>query len=305
MSALELSLTEPARTLFAQTAPVLSEWLAPILPPDGAWCIGGGTVLAAQWRHRLSTDVDVFVPGRTGMAALSPEWDPGFVNVMQSLGAIHVAVQASSLKFTFPSGRVKITALDPKPPIEPQRATVDGQEVHVLANVCILAGKIAGRGLRMPSRDVFDICVAQERDPLALQGAVNHVSAPMRAEIIARLMEGERRYVAKAPEEILESAQQWKRLLSDAPSEAAKILADCAYVNVELAFADQSASVGIETRGGDRASSRFGTPKALLDGLLGMGLEQWVVGSYRTTEEFLAEAQREFRAMRDDGKGGG
>ena len=239
------------------------------------------------------------------MAALSPEWDPRFVNVMQSLGSSHVAVQASSLKFTFPSGRVEITALDPTPPLEPQRTIVDGREVHVLPNVCILAGKIAGRGLRMPTRDVFDICVGQERDPFALRGAINHVSASMRAEIIARLTEGERRYVATAPKEVPEPAPQWRRLLSDAPREAAKILADCAYAKVELAYAEQSASVGVETQGGERASSRFGTPKALLDGLLGMGLEQWIVGNYRTTEAFLAEAQREFHAMRDDGKGDG
>ncbi|MCZ0943457.1 MAG: nucleotidyl transferase AbiEii/AbiGii toxin family protein [Gammaproteobacteria bacterium] len=301
MPALELSLTEPAQTLFARTAPALAEWLPPILPPGGAWCIGGGTILAAQWRHRLSTDVDVFVPGHASMAALSPEWDTQFVNVMQSLGANHVAVQARSLKFTFPSGRVEITALDPTPPLEPQHATVDGREVRILPNVCILAGKIAGRGMRMPSRDVFDICVARERDPLALMGAINHVSAPMRAEIIARLIEGERRYLANAPEEVPVPAQQWRRLLSDAPREAAKILTDCAYVKVGLAYADQSASVDVENQTGERASSRFGTPKALLDGLLGMGLEQWVLGNYRVTEAFLAEAQREFDAMRGAG----
>ena len=193
MPALELSLTEPAQTLFARAAPALSEWLPSILPPGGAWCIGGGTILAAQWRHRLSTDVDVFVPGRASMAALSPEWDPQFVNVMQSLCANHVAVQARSLKFTFPSGRVEITALDPTPPLEPQHATVDGREVRILPNVCILAGKIAGRGMRMPSRDVFDICVARERDANSTPCAPRWSRSSVVPESVHRPPKGPRR----------------------------------------------------------------------------------------------------------------
>ncbi|MCY3812561.1 MAG: hypothetical protein OXH15_12265 [Gammaproteobacteria bacterium] len=39
-------------TVLARVAPALSEWLGP------AGCVlGGGTVLAARWQHRVSTDV--------------------------------------------------------------------------------------------------------------------------------------------------------------------------------------------------------------------------------------------------------
>ena len=29
--------------------------------PDGVWSIGGGTVLAAYYNHRLSKDIDIFI----------------------------------------------------------------------------------------------------------------------------------------------------------------------------------------------------------------------------------------------------
>ncbi|MCY3793338.1 MAG: hypothetical protein OXG51_03060 [Gammaproteobacteria bacterium] len=50
-----------------------------------------------------------------------------------------------------------------------------------------------------------------------------------------------------------------------------------------------------------RIAVTYGDPWRL-EGLLGMGLERWVVGNYRTTEAFLAEARHGFEAVRDDGE---
>ena len=90
MPASTIDLTEPARSLFAQTGPLLEEWLPRILPPNTSWCMGGGTILAAQWQHRVSTDIDIFLPARAGVAALSPAWDGRFVDEMAALGATHL-----------------------------------------------------------------------------------------------------------------------------------------------------------------------------------------------------------------------
>lgn len=55
----------------------------------------------------------------------------------------------------------------------------------MLPVACIFAGKLAGRGLRLPARDVFDIGVGIQQSPDALACAVNHLDTPARAEIIA------------------------------------------------------------------------------------------------------------------------
>lgn len=41
--------------VLARVAPLLSNWLG-----EGGCVLGGGTVLAARWRHRVSTDIDLF-----------------------------------------------------------------------------------------------------------------------------------------------------------------------------------------------------------------------------------------------------
>ena len=45
---------EPGVVL-ARVAPTFLAWLG----PEGC-VLGGGTVLAARWRHRVSTDIDLF-----------------------------------------------------------------------------------------------------------------------------------------------------------------------------------------------------------------------------------------------------
>ena len=50
---------------------------------------------------------------------------------MHSLGASKVEVQTLALKFSFPSGRIEITQLDPIPDLPPEIAVVGGREVAV------------------------------------------------------------------------------------------------------------------------------------------------------------------------------
>lgn len=45
--------------------------------------LGGGTVLAARLRHRLSTDIDVFLPGRYSLIGLAQEDE---ANIIRRLG---------------------------------------------------------------------------------------------------------------------------------------------------------------------------------------------------------------------------
>ena len=134
-----LHLPEPARTLLHTTFNTLDGALGEIVPEGWRWCLGGGTVLAARWMHRKSTDVDIFLPANSRITALDPRWNPRFTNAMNALGASRVEVQDRSLKFSFPEGRIEVTQLDPAPnmPLEP--AVVDGRNMTVYGNRQILS----------------------------------------------------------------------------------------------------------------------------------------------------------------------
>ena len=296
----QLVLPEPAHTLFSRTAALLEARLAGIVPAGGHWWLGGGTVLAAQWHHRISTDIDIFLPADSGLSAIAPNWDRTFTDEMAELGATRVDVQPLSLKFTFPEGRVEITALDPVPSVRGNRTGVEGRDTWVLPNVCILSGKLQGRGMSMPPRDVFDICVAARMDPGSLEGAVNHLHEQTRAEIVAGLLEGLNHFREDAERSILGPLASWQHLLVDGPRIAAEEIRDAVYQEIDLKFEDGQALATVESQGGRQSTLAFRTGESLVQGLLALGLEQWMVAQSGTLNVFTDLATKKIAASLSD-----
>ena len=58
-----MKLSEPAATLWRKHHAAI-ERIAIEEDAESRLLIGGGTVLAARWEHRESTDIDVFLPER-------------------------------------------------------------------------------------------------------------------------------------------------------------------------------------------------------------------------------------------------
>ena len=61
----DLTLPEPARTLLSRTRAILDRLRHAANAGRSGWIIGGGTILAARWRHRESRDIDLLVHPRT------------------------------------------------------------------------------------------------------------------------------------------------------------------------------------------------------------------------------------------------
>ena len=72
-----LTLPEPARTIFSRTRAILDAYITPHTPDRSGWKIGGGTILAARWRHRESQDIDLLVHPRTETRFLQPSVTAG------------------------------------------------------------------------------------------------------------------------------------------------------------------------------------------------------------------------------------
>ena len=282
-----LHLPEPARTLLHSAFEMIDDALTGVVPRGQRWRLGGGTLLAARWGHRKSTDIDIFLPKNSGITALDPRWNPHFAKGMHALGASKVEVQTLSLKFSFLSGRIEITQLDPIPNLPPETAVVDGREVAVYGNDQILAGKLHGRGRRMPARDIFDIAVARHEDPSALRTAVNFLDRNLRAEVIHTIRLEREAYGEEAPEAIVDPAPRWSHLMHRGSDEAVEAIELATYRKIDIRYAGSMASVFLMTVDGWQAEETFASGRELAEGLTRLGLERIMRRAHRSVEDFI------------------
>ncbi len=297
-----LILPEPAGRLYQSTREVLEELLPTVIDDERGWWLGGGTVLAAQWQHRLSTDLDIFLPASTSLAPFDPRWAPDFRDAMARLGATRMEIQQRSIKTWFPKGRLEITALDPVPALPPRKVNIDGHEAHVLENASIMCGKLFGRGRRLPERDIFDICVAAEEDVDALRCAVNHLGPDARREIVHLLEIGADGFRASAPDVVLEPAARYAHLLQEAPAYAATIIRDETYESTHIAHTStRTVTVQARTVGGQMVSRRYTSGEALAEGMLRMGLEEEMLARHGTRRAFVEHANAQMVSSSGDG----
>lgn len=130
------------------------------------WSFGGGTVLMLRLGHRLSKDIDLFVP--------DPQY-LGYVNPRLSDVAEEVSTDyeenAEFLKFFLPDGEIDIvvgTSLTEQPFEVAQYA---GREIRFETNAEIIAKKMWHRGDQGKARDLFDLCAVATADPAAIAKA--------------------------------------------------------------------------------------------------------------------------------------
>ena len=132
--------------------------------------VGGGTTLAARWKHRDSFDIDLAVSSDANLRDLRDPANP-FQDTMRALGGNPQYV-GRQWRVGFPAGELDLGELDPSPPGSERRALVNGTPALVLSNAQILQGKL-DRADKNPVRDVFDFIKAAALDPQALATAVN------------------------------------------------------------------------------------------------------------------------------------
>ena len=234
-----IMLPEPARTMLRRAGEPLTRALNEICEGRRPWALGGGTILAARWRHRRSKDLDIFVPEENPIETLRSKVDPRFCEAMTRCGAERFVEGEKSIKIWMPDGRIEISRLVARPPEEPERAMVEGFEMCVMSTAQILTGKIRGRSGMSPTRDILDAAVASRLDPDALRVAINSLDGSEQRALAAVLKARERHYRNTAPNEIEDLAEEFKWALTTAPE---------AYVRALEAL--KATTIGIESEGG-------------------------------------------------------
>jgi len=148
-------------TLFAKALRAIDSVREPAF--HSAWSLGGGTVLMWRFRHRVSKDVDVFVPDPQYLGYL----DPDLNETVDALTPKRTR-ESGYLRLYFDEGEVDFIASAPvtrKPQVIEK---VLDRDVRVDTSAEIIAKKVRYRASHFTARDIFDFALVAEKEPKAI-----------------------------------------------------------------------------------------------------------------------------------------
>jgi predicted nucleotidyltransferase component of viral defense system len=135
--------------------------------PDPFWTFGGGTVLMFRYQHRLSKDIDIFVPDPQYLGFVTPRLS----DVAAAVSADYVEDQSSYVKLIRPEGEIDFVASPNLTEAPFEMWNIGGHHIRVETAAEIVAKKLWHRGDRATARDLFDLSLVIEREPEALEKA--------------------------------------------------------------------------------------------------------------------------------------
>ncbi|MCY4308961.1 MAG: hypothetical protein OXC57_11940 [Rhodobacteraceae bacterium] len=174
----EFDLPSPAGSILAQIgSSLLKLWRAENI------VLGRGTTLSARWNHRISTDIDLFVPFDQFYSVSNQ-----LPNLFSSAKLIRSNSGNGWFTGTYPEGEFSISttpSLLPKPVSVPNDLVRDwGMPIELPSEILAkkLKLRIYGNG-EFVSRDFYDLCTAGEKDPQSLKMALEILTDSEREEI--------------------------------------------------------------------------------------------------------------------------
>ncbi len=176
-----MTLPEPARRLWLLAFETIEEHVNALSRGPHEIRLGGGSILAARWKHRASFDLDLTLSPEATTTRLAAENNPALDAALRALGGTPEH-EPPNYRVRFDAGWIDIATLEPIPAGGAAATAVHGRTVQVLSTIQILRGKLE-RGTRSPVRDVFDFITATTTDRGGLAAAVNCLAAPRIHEI--------------------------------------------------------------------------------------------------------------------------
>lgn len=127
------------------------------------WTFGGGTLLMLRHHHRLSKDIDIFVPDPQYLGYVNPRINEAAANITREYEE-----DAQFVKLIFPEGEIDFVVSQNLTDPGYDQWTLMGQPVRAETTAEIIAKKMWYRGNHPTARDLFDLSLAIERDLGAL-----------------------------------------------------------------------------------------------------------------------------------------
>lgn len=149
------------------------------------WSFGGGTVLMRRYHHRISKDVDIFIPSPQYLNYLSPH-----LNDKAEALTTNYNLQAGFLKLVFDEGEIDFVVSGSLTKIPVVSETIFGRRVAVETSVEIIAKKVWYRGDDFTARDLLDLALIAEREPVALR-EIHPILSGRKEALLGRLAAGD------------------------------------------------------------------------------------------------------------------
>ena len=178
---------ETWRTLFAHALDLIDSVSASGAGTFVDWTFGGGTALMLRHHHRVSRDIDIFVPDPQYLGYLSPR-----LNDVAASKSARYSEQANALRFFFDDGEVDFIVAPPLTGDAYGRIDLLGRAVRLETPAEIVAKKVWYRGAFLKARDLFDIALVIDREAARLAAATDYL-VERRAVVLERLAQDETR----------------------------------------------------------------------------------------------------------------
>jgi hypothetical protein len=193
------------------------------LDGDIPWSFGGGTALAAHYRHRLSYDIDIFFADADAVTALSPNQNP---KTKALLAGRKYEFPGNYLKLKLNEGEIDFIVGSKRTSDPTQAWQFEGRPIQIETPWEIAVKKLFYRPSTFKVRDIFDLAAIidhdrEKLDPFVsvvadrLDKAIDRVSAivPSYEMLASREViptEGGQKYALKAAaESVLTFLESW------------------------------------------------------------------------------------------------
>ena len=247
-----MKLPEPARTLWTRHREAI-EHIASTPGAESRIMLGGGTLLAARWKHRESTDIDVLLPDRDN---LNDARENGPLDLAAATGGEHKESSRDRLKVELETGMLDVAAIKPQMPGLEERIDVEGRNETVLASAQILRGKFyrTDKGI---TRDAFDFAVAADKDPRALELAVNSLDMTETRIICHNLLASNDQMVDDASETLTGVPPEYQHHLKRIGDAAADAVLSHRYAQVRIRTTETGIRIETRTTNGNERTEDY------------------------------------------------
>ncbi|MCY4127686.1 MAG: hypothetical protein OXG15_00445 [Gammaproteobacteria bacterium] len=149
--------------------------------------LGGGSVLAAYYQHRISTDLDFFA--KLTPSEMASLFEKAEENLTRIQGVSEVTITSGFITFKVGETHVSLFTTPNLTGLEPEsRDRLLGVELEPTPEILTkkARGRIMSNGV-FAVRDFYDFCVVWKRDRSAYESFLTHVSKSDRDEILHEL----------------------------------------------------------------------------------------------------------------------
>ena len=285
-----LTLAEPAGTLWRTIRGELARLRREYELRPESWKMGGGTILAARWRHRQSTDIDLTTSANWQIADLGQRASNVFTEAMGKLGGKLTGYRKGSIRMVFPEAKLHVYRVGPEPAAGHRVATIDGESFEALSTTQILAGKLLNRLSEAPARDLYDVVVANRNDRDGLEQAVNMLDVETQAEA-AFLWDSRRKRIEQDARETLRAISADEPLVV-APEKlvdaAIRGMETSRYESLEIEPAKPGQPAGVVTTTRGREPRTIAVPRTRIEEVLEeTGLNHCLKARYIDLDRFM------------------